>query len=402
MMGILSTPQAHDLYSRYFVDSFNEKTLISVPTAFQTWFGNEASGSRTIFSEDALTVDIDIIRGNEKISALIPRGGIARTLGNKQKNLNVQKSTAFARVFPLSEEEGDLNANQILRRLAGEAPTERRRKLARMRALARDLHEEQVRRTIRLFEVLASQSILYGTQDAILGTANPDEIYDFHRNPTHRYNAPVKWDVSGVDIMAQIDGALDLGRKDAFTNLDMIVLGADVCSVYQNDEGIRALADNRRFELIQVGATPVPPRYQRFVDNGMTALGRARTPKGREVWFFTYNDGYGPKASWTPYMPVNKVLFASSQPRCDRYFGPAERLPVTPSEASWYQEMFGFNMAAAPMPPRMRANGTIRPDMFHFDAYMAEDKKSITTRCQSAPIFATTQTDAFVLMEEVV
>ncbi len=56
-----------------------------------------------------------------------------------------------------------------------------------------------------------------------------------------------------------------------------------------------------------------------------------------------------------------------------------------------------MNMLAPPMPPNIKNLGSvITPAMFYSDAYKAQDDKKVTIRTQAAPIFATTQTDAFV------
>jgi hypothetical protein len=55
------------------------------------------------------------------------------------------------------------------------------------------------------------------------------------------------------------------------------------------------------------------------------------------------------------------------------------------------------------MPPLVKnAGATVLAPAFYFDAYRSEDKKRVSVRTQSAPIFATTQTDAFVRMDGVV
>jgi len=54
-------------------------------------------------------------------------------------------------------------------------------------------------------------------------------------------------------------------------------------------------------------------------------------------------------------------------------------------------------MMAPPMPPNIKnQSAIISPAMFYSDAYKAQDDKKITIRTQAAPIYATTQTDAFV------
>jgi hypothetical protein len=158
-------------------------------------------------------------------------------------------------------------------------------------------------------------------------------------------------------------------------------------------------ADNRRFELIMVNQEmPVPSKYQFLIDAGMTARGRLLTPKGHKYWMFTYEDTYDNAAGTAvDLMPSGYAFFGYSGARCDRYFGPGENLPMIPLRQQFYQQMFGFNMSAPPMPPNVKgAAHALNPGMFYCDAYASNDWKRVTMRTQSAPIFATTMTDAFV------
>ena len=89
----------------------------------------------------------------------------------------------------------------------------------------------------------------------------------------------------------------------------------------------------------------------------------------------------------------------SSQARADRFFGPAERIDDTPQEQLEIMQRFGFNPMSPPLPMNIKDPGNVvLPQQFYVDAYKSEDKKSITMRVQTAPIFATTQTDAFGFM----
>ncbi|MCK4819697.1 hypothetical protein KA005_28280, partial [bacterium] len=100
-----------------------------------------------------------------------------------------------------------------------------------------------------------------------------------------------------------------------------------------------------------------------------------------------------------PYMPVDQCLVAASTARCDRYFGPSAVLPMTPSRIALYQEMFGFAPGMPPLPPNIKnPAATVTPAMFFNDAYVGENQTSVTIRTRTAPIFPTTQTDAFALL----
>ncbi len=81
---------------------------------------------------------------------------------------------------------------------------------------------------------------------------------------------------------------------------------------------------------------------------------------------------------------------------------PPESLPMVNARRELYQEYFGINPDMAPMPGNiMGAGNIIDPNMFFCDAYVTGDYKKITVRTQSAPIFATTQTDGFVTFTDV-
>ena len=141
----------------------------------------------------------------------------------------------------------------------------------------------------------------------------------------------------------------------------------------------------------------LPSGFQALVDAGLDPIARITTPRGRTFYLFTYDgivtddDGVAQNL-----MPLNTFLFAYYGARCDRYFGPGEVLPVDSQTSAWYQEMFGMNMGMPMIPARIKnPAGIVTPQMFHCDAYKANDNKKVTIRTQAAPIFATTQTDAF-------
>jgi Phage major capsid protein E len=398
MANFQTSPLLMDEYSRFMVDVFDERQLISVSTVFQSFFGRPENGSRTLFSPDAAAVDIDIIRGNERLAALIPRGVNARMLD--KPDTTAQRFTNISRVYPLVEEEGNIDSNQLLFRRAGENPFDQNTRLTRMRGHALDIHQESIRRTVRLFEYLAAQSVLTGKMPAIMGTTDANKQYDFLRPGTHIITVATEWDKALSTPLADVDTACGLIRTDGHAMADMMILGSQAMDAFVNHATVKALADNLRFELIEVGRNPVPPSFQRFVEAGAIPRGRLRTPRGYELWLFTYLDVYtDASGDPQPYMPVDEVLIASSTARCDRYFGPGESLPNVPARDALYQELFGFSPSVPQIPALIKNAGAIvSPLMFYCDAYVSENWKRVTCRTQSAPIFATTQTDAFVTL----
>lgn len=398
----MSTPVPLDLFSRFTVGVFDEKKIIGVPTAGQSFFGNPECGSETIYSPNSNVVDIDIIRGEERAAALIPRGGVSRSLGSIQKNLRTEQYSTFSRTFPLAEEEGDITAANLLNRVAGENPYDRQTRMDRLRYHAIRIFHECCRRLVRMDEILAWQSVLTGKMDAIIGTTDEGMKYDFRRSSSMTVTAGTAWSSGNADILADIDaGCLKL-RSIGHVTADMMVLGATAMKSLVKDATVQKVADNRRFFFISLGEGAVmPAKYKRFVDGGMVFQGVLRTPQGYELHLFTYPEGYtNSSGTFTKYIADDKVLICYCNCRCDRYFGPPENLPNIPQRDQLYREFFGFDPSSPPMPPKIRAaGGVIRPETFYCDAYVSNDWKRVTIRCQHAPIFATTQTDAFYVLD---
>jgi len=399
MAGYQPNPIAQDAYSRFMADMYDERQIIAVQTVFQQFFGRPEYGGRTYYSPDAAAVDIDIIRGTDLTAALVPRGTVTRPLGGTQRNAISQRYSSFSRSFPLVEEESDFEATQLLRRMAGEPSYGGMTQSDRLRSFAIDEHQEHIRRVVRLDEILAGISLRTGFMPAILGTVDPDLTYDFRRLGTHTYAAPAVWTNAATDILTQWDTAWALINRDGKCNMDMVFIGGTAVPGIFNNTAIRALLDNRRIEigLVSNGQT-VPASMQRFVDAGATCLGYLTTTRGHRVWMFTYDGTYTNAAgAVVNYMPLTEAFYACSTARCDRYFGPNERMPLGSAERQWYQETFGFSMAGPNMPGRISGSNIIVPESFYFDAYPSSDRKRVTLRTQQAPIYVPTQTDAFVL-----
>ena len=411
------TPVGQDLLSRFLVGTYDEKKIIQVSTGFMSFFGRPETGAETHFSPDANQVDIDIIRGTEKIAALVPRGTVSRSIGTAQKNIRPERFTELSRKFPLIEEEGDIDSSTLLNRVAGETPYQRQTRITRLRAQAVKIVQESCRRTVRTQEVLAASSIITGTMPAMLGTTNTDLIYDFRRNNDHFITVGTAWSNTACDAMGDLETACTRIRINGKMRADGVLMGTTSMANFIKNVAAKSLADNRRFEFIQFGGgangagvgddlfrkSGVEARWSRFIAGGFMPRGILITPSGFELVIFTYYDGYQDPTNsdtWTQYMPDDKVLVFSSQARCDRYFGPPENLPMIPMREQLYREFFGFDPLAPPTPANIQAaDGVFRPDCCYHDAYVSSDWKRLTVRMQNAPIFVTTATDGFVTID---
>lgn len=400
-MSFLSTPLGVDTYSRYMIDLYDEREVMNVSSGFQAIFGNPMAGGKTLFSPDSEVVDIDIMRGNRKIAALVNRGSNSRRISGKADTV-LAEWTSVTRKYPLVEEEGSISANKLNQRVPGEAPYMAMTGLDRMRYYARSIHMEHIRRISRLNEYLCSLSARTGEHPAILGSTATDLTYDFQRSAGNTITPANTWNSGSQDILGDIDGACEAVRVNGKLNPDVMILGADAMDAFIKDTTVATNADNRRFELIEVSTNnPVPPMYDRFVMSGFIPRGRLRTPAGFVLWMFTYLDSWETDGGTdTKFMPDDEALIFSSKARADRYFGPAERLPLDAATIQMYQQYFGFNPMSAPMPPNIQnMSAVLNPAMFYCDAYKNENNKGLVVRTQSAPIFATTATDGFALLQ---
>lgn len=402
----MTSPNAVGLYSRIMAEAIDEAQLLSNSTAFQSFFGNPSfGGSQTIYAPFADVIDIDIERANgEPVAALIQRGFNGGENIGKNDN-QIGKFSTISRLFPLAEEQTNFDKNQLMKRLPGEPVYgSNKSDLMRLRTLAAKAHVAHMRKFIRTFEVLAAESILTGKMSAIWNTTNTDLIYDFRRNADNFVTVAAPWDTGTPDIDGDIDDACDKLREIGKVTPDVMVLGSKVAQPFFNDATMQKKADVRTYNFVSVGQNNgVPAKYQALVDGGMTYRGYIITSRGRTIQLFTYNDIYTDVSGVTQkYMPENKVLLAYYGARADRYFGPSTIITPDSAQKAWFMERFGFDMNSAPMPPNVKGTGIISPAMFYYDAYESNNHSNITIRTQTAPIFATNQTDAFAVLSGVI
>jgi hypothetical protein len=394
-------------YTRLMVEKFDETKAVIAPTAFQGAFFAGSPSGITVFSTDSKTVEIDIKRRNgRRLARLVNRGASSDDVSRVKSNTE-EKYTNVTRAWPLIESYGAINSNELLERVAGETPYARTTREDRMAMKAMRIHHEHMVQQIHLMEYLCREALFEGEHPAILGTTNSDLIYDFYRNAGNFITVANAWNSGSQTIFDDIDSAVDQIQQEAYLFGDYgMIVGTDAFGDMKNDTDIRADADNRRYLFVELGGDvrELPSEYQRYKNNGFQPRGYVETNKGRRVWIFTYDLTYTDDFTTpgvdteTNWVPTDKALVFHHAARCDRYFGPPDRLPITAEEIALYQDMFGFSMASPPQPAKVQNDAVIDARMFYPDAYRGPDKKAVVMRTQSAPIFPTTQTDAFVVL----
>lgn len=396
--------QPLDTYTRFYMPLFDYAKTIKDTLAGFAFFGAPETGARTIFEENAEVGDIDLINADQKTAKLVQRDSspsrdIAETLGH-QTNYKSE-----ARLFPLSRTESVITAGQLNKKQPGEPVHGGWTRQQRLRIVAGRNHMEDIRRTIRLYELIAWEVIRTGKQSAILGTTRSDLIYDYRRDPGNLINVPIAWDGVGPTIMDNLDTGIDQmiatnrGKPDIFL-VDKKALAAAI-----NDDTFAKLADNRRFRLVQIGPDlRAPSKYNRFTSRGMDVRGMITTPQGRDLWIFTYEGSHDDDAGTrTPYIQEGEGFLIDTTARFDRQFGPGEGLEMTPQRIEWFRQRFGFSPNVGRMPSSIQnPGGLIDPRMFHVTAWEAEDGSNVKTKTESAPILATTQTNAIVRLTNLV
>lgn len=403
MATITATSNA---YTRFMTELFDENAKVKVPSAFLGgFFGKPETGAVTHFVTDASTIEIDQMRANgRRLARLVNRETSSKDI-SRQETLTGDKFTNIVRQWPLIEIPASINANELLQRNPGETPFDTATQQSRLLGKAARLHKESVVRHMRTWEFLAREAILTGEHPMILGTTNAALIYDFYRKATHTFAVAAKWDVVGTDIIGDFDVSIDLIQQDSNNFGDYgALIGVSGMEGLRKNTQMKAEADIRRYEFVELGERPInlPTKFNIYVENGFALAGKVRTYKNRTVYLFTYDltftDDYTTPGTdtETPWMPVDKALVFSPDARCDKLFGPPNRMPLTAIERSWFMDMFGFDMEAGPMPDNVINPSTFDMRAFYFDADGSREAVRLYT--QSAPIFPTTETDAFVTM----
>lgn len=397
----MAEPLNTDQFTRFNVKEFNEEEIQGVPTGFQEIF-NGPNGEQE-FVDNTSAFEIDIERANgQPLAATVNRGTSSDP--TDVDNLTDGKFSNFVRKWPLIETQTSVNSNQLLLRLPGESSDNPAERFTKNNKFATRAFRRHIKNTSRTFEFLARESAMNGKMPVIIGTSNDKLIMDFHRRAGNTITVTTGWNQVGATILEDIDDACDQIDQNAYMEPNFMALGRDATDALIRDSDVQTLADNRRFELIQVSNNnPVPPEYARFINNGWTPRGSLRTTRGYFLWFFNYNKNFTDSAGVNQkYMPEDQALIFDINARADRYFGPRDSFDVTPDENMWFQSMFGMNLLAPMMPAEMTTGSTIVPAMFYFDAYRGTGRKTVTMRTQAAPVYATTQTDSFVQLNGLV
>jgi hypothetical protein len=398
-MNAPSAPQG--TLTKILAPFYDESKIQPVTTCWMAFYNHGTDGTR-IFSPDDDEIEIDITRAGRKRAKLVKRAGnVGRLLGTNQKNVELGNYTSVSRNYPLSIEEFDIGADKLRKRIPGEPGVDSGRTgQFRLRHWAAKGQRELSVRQVRMMNLLAGQSILEGVMDAFEGATSTDQ-YDFYRNSDNSITLGTQWtNASAGTPLDDLDDAIDIAIVNGNAKPDFALMGQSAIRAFNNSDQVTDKADNRTFEsFIAIGPNETAPsKYSYLTQNGWEARGQIHTDKGRSLWVFTTEQIYDTDADVsTPYMPLGKVVLGNTDARCDDYYGPSETFPETPSQFRWYQEMFGTLPSVTA--PEGTPGGILDPRMFYADAYQNKQRSLVTTRVQSAPLYAPVETDKWVVIE---
>ena len=395
-MAIYNTAPTHmDLFSRIMAEKFHAKNKVRKNMGFLSFFGNEANGGESRFTNDALSVDIDIVKDNTVISALTTRGANP-TLNQKQTQ--GAKASTTSRVFPISSETGAITAVETYHRQMGEMPYQPKSQYERYREIAASIFDDKIRAQMWLFEQLASESILEGT----MKTDEFGNGFDFKRDADNKVNAATPWTDSASKPLEDIDSLCTLVDRNGYAEPDFVGMDKASYTAFINHASVKEMADNRRYNIVMVGdnSTVKPEsKYDRHIKAGWSPRAYLTTDGGYSVWIFTYNSWYRNASEVkTDFIPKGTVFAISSEARFDRYFGPSDKLPSVLSTSSVLEQTFGIESAFVDAFEN-GGSSIIDPRQFHFYAFNNGNDSAINLEVQTAPIYACTQVDAVATMK---
>ena len=401
----MATPATFDIFSRMLAGSSKERNYVRLRTAGQKFFGRPGNGF-TAFSRDANALDIEIVRSNQKLAPLMPRGMVGRFIGSLHQDVQFDQGTMFSRKYPFIEETANIGADQINYRVIGdEAPYENLTDADRLRILGQRAYIELSNRVFRTQEFLAWQALTLGIQSVQSLSDTTVNIYDYRRasantvTPTHGWGNALGVPLTDIDSLC--DQLLFIGQEIP----TFMVWGGTTMKYFLNNSQVTtAYANKLYFELLrfELGQGALAAEFAPFVEAGLIPFGQIKTPKGYSFTIFTYPYMYDSSTTATKtaakYFGDTLCLMGSTTARCDRYFGPNETMPMGPSEGADIMAAFGFNPATPPITQNVEGSGTLLPQMVYSDAYRSPDRKHWTVRVQGAPVFVPVQTDAWGTM----
>lgn len=174
----------------------------------------------------------------------------------------------------------------------------------------------------RGIELQASQILQTGKLDLQDEDGATRYTIDYLPKATHFPTVGTSWSAGGSDPLADLESLANVIRVDGKIDSDRTIFGAVALQNFLNDDKVKAQADNRRFELIDIA-----PEMR---DSGATFYGMFWIGTYKmEVW--AYPESFEDPATGLPvkYIEDDKVIMLSTRTRLDKVSARVP-LPIAP------------------------------------------------------------------------
>lgn len=394
-----NTPSDVDLFTRSQTDLFAQFPPVRKKMAFMSFFGNSANGSRTLFTDDATNVDIDIVKDNTTVAAFATRG-VPAGIGPALKTNQGMKATHDSRMFPIVKEIASITAQDGLTRQLGEDMlNSQMNRFERMRMQAYLKFDSMIRANLYLFELIASESMLTGKMTY---NAKGDQ-FDFRRDADNTATAANPWDTAAGKPLDDIDDRCLKVDYNGDVTPDGVFLDPASYQAFLDNDQVKSIADNKGYSIVWAGDKSIGEpgdKYKRYIDSGWVAQARLKTKSGYQVWIFTTVESYKDKDNnRQQFMPAGTCMVTSTEARFDRYFGPDDKLPTElRSDDGILESVFGVETGVLAEATANGGSDILDLRQFKFFARKNQDNSAILLECQTAPIYAPTQVDGVAVI----
>lgn len=324
--------------------------------------------SPDVNKSDTRFIDVHVKRNGEEMAVDVLRESGGR--GNINKRFTRKRYEP-----PFYNEWANTNASERLLQIFGKTEYDAET-IADVIAAITDDQALMQDKIIRAIEKQAADAFITGTVPLI----NYDTI-DFKQKTSHKITPPTAWSNSaGVPIDDLADGA-KLIRIDGQTTTTDAIFGEDAFKLFFNNNQVKAKADFRRVDQINVRPPVMNSEGANF--HGTVSIDEYVINIWTYPQYYIVQTGYGlpNEGESVPYIPADKVWLGNFNTRHDLYYAGVEKL-VTMSDPRLSE--IGFTA----FPQTMRGD-------FHPYAIVDTLGQNTIYGVKSAPLCVPTDIDSF-------
>jgi hypothetical protein len=259
------------------------------------------------------SVEIDIIRSEEDVAIAIED----LSAGYRMNQADLYTNKEF--VPPIFKEAITINANTLLKRVAGNDPFADVSFQASLTARIFQGMPKPAAKIHRAIELQASQILQTGIVTLIDSNGTALYTLDYKPKATHFPQTANTWGASGETPLADLENLCDVIRADGLAEADEAIFGANAWTKFIQNDDVKALLDNRRMVL---GGIAPEVRGQGAKFMGFIEIGDCRL----NMWIYSGRYKHPQTGTSTRFMHPDKVIVRASSGRLDATFGNVPRI----------------------------------------------------------------------------